>query len=157
MSQLYADEPFEQDLCGPSAISRSSGRPILATIGIVAVAALALGGLYQGYRFTFQQYGPAPHYAWPTATPTPPVATPEVQVASADTKPAPARRKLEVADNDADAPDVTAPPTDATQFTPVGNAAVAPVGAAPLIQPPATPPAPPEGAEPAQTADQPPL
>jgi hypothetical protein len=56
-------------------------RPLLMAAGLVAIAALGISGLYQGFRFTWRDYGPAPSYpqiaaAAPQAAPQPVADTP---------------------------------------------------------------------------------
>ena len=139
MATAVGDEPFVEDLYDASAIRRSAVRPILATAGVIAVVVLSLGGLYQGYRLTFRDYGPAPSYVAPTAAQPPPAAAPEAQVADTDPQPRAAKPK-QLADND------NVPPADPAQ-----PAAAAPA-AAPLIQPPPIAPAP-VAVQPAPVAD----
>jgi hypothetical protein len=114
------------ELFDASVIGRWARRPVLTAASFLAIAALALGGLYQGYRFTFRNDGPAPHYVWATAAP--PIAAPETQPANTDAVAHAARPRAELADNDA------APPADALQSASAVTSAASPTDRAPLIQ-----------------------
>lgn len=89
------------DLNSAPEFGRPARRPVLMATCFVAIGALALSGLYQGFRFTWRDYGPAPSYPQiaSAATPDASQAVPISQPTSPDA-PLTARRQ-EVADNDA--------------------------------------------------------
>jgi len=62
-------------------------QPVLMAVGVVAIAALGLSGLYQGFRFTWRDYGPAPSYAQIVSAATQvapqPVADPQIATVEA--------------------------------------------------------------------------
>ncbi len=142
MGTLYGDELFDD-----SEIERPTRRPLLKAASFAAIAALSLGGLYQGFRFTFRDLGPAPSYPQIASVQTPPVAqpVPEAPAASAGAQDRGAGSRLELAAND------TAPPapTDGAQSTPGAVAPIVPVDRAALI------PGPSGAAQQGVTFDQP--
>ena len=127
MHQRDGDQRYEDELY-PASMGRSAGRPILTAVSLVAIAALGLGGLYQGIRFTFPDLGPAPNYSQTASAESAaaPMATPELQAVS-DEAHAPARPRLMLAAND----DAPPSPKDGSQTSTV--AAIVPVDGAALI------------------------
>lgn len=126
MGDLYGDDLFDA-----AVFERPVRRPIWKAAGFAAIVALSLWGLYQGYRFTFRDYGPAPRYPQMISTQAPvaPAGAPDAQAASADTAQPDDRSKLELADNDAAAPS----PTDGSLSAPGRVAPIVPVDRAALI------------------------
>jgi hypothetical protein len=112
-----------EDLFGFSEFRRSAPRPILMTAALVAIAALGLSGLYQGFRLTWRDYGPAPSYPQiataPAAPAAAPIPDPTTEVADNDApRPAPA------ANDDAPAspaPAMPPPATDVAALTPAAT------------------------------------
>jgi hypothetical protein len=138
------------DLNAAAEFGAPGRRPLLMAAGFVAIAALGLSGLYQGFRFTWRDYGPAPSYAQ--------IATAATQVAPqpiADSQPVATEVRDRAAPDPADAAaDATPSPplplasmvqaaVDGLQATPGAGAPTAPNASiqptaysAPLGQPP---------------------
>ena len=116
-----------EDLFGFSDFRRSAPRPLLMAVALVAIAALGLSGLYQGFRMTWRDYGPAPSYPQIAAAPAPVVPAPDPVAADAATDTTPAR--TEVATNDVSPPladPAPAAPPPATDAAALAPAAIAP-------------------------------
>jgi hypothetical protein len=131
------------DLFEDSGFSRGK-RPLLMAVSLVAIVALGLSGLYQGFRLTWRDYGPAPSYPQIASEPlpAPPPADPTPQQATADAPEvsAPSRLDLAAADPALGAvpiqpPSVLPQPTDGSPQSPAATAPSDPANRDALVQP----------------------
>jgi len=134
------------DLFEDSGFSRGR-RPLLMAVSIAAIVALGLSGLYQGFRLTWRDYGPAPSYPQiaselPPAPPADPTPQPATAAATADAPGVSAPSRLDLAADDPalaaapiQPPTVQPQPTDGSPQSPAATAPSDPADRDALVQP----------------------